>query len=429
MRFLLRRPEPILIPWLFAETGCNMADIEALVEQDLLLVRETEVWRDPLANLRPAQGIATGSPKLTPEQQAAWGVISAALSASAEGKPGRPILLHGITGSGKTELYIRAAQETLARGKQALVLVPEIALTPQTVQRFVERFPAQVGVLHSALSDGERYDTWRRVRSGALSILIGARSAAFGPLSRLGLIVLDECHDASYFQADPPFYNAGSVARDLANRAGALLILGSATPAVTQRYEADADVNHRLTLTRRVSVAMGEGEQDGLPSVSLVDMRMELRNGNLGIFSPLLTEQLAATLHRGQQAILLVNRRGTATYMFCRSCGSAIRCPRCDMPMTLHLAEGARLRCHHCAHNRAVPASCPQCGGPSLGAYGLGTERVSRSHTDLPNSRTLQVGPDTAAQGLTRLSRSLCGGAGTCSWGLRWFRKGWIFRK
>ncbi len=242
----------------------------------------------------------------------------------------QPFLLEGVTGSGKTEIYLRATEEVIQRGKQAIILVPEIALTPQTVYRFLSRFPGQVGLVHSKLSEGERYDTWRRARAGLLKIIIGARSALFSPLPNIGLIVADECHDSSYHQADPPFYHAVTAAQTYARLAGAVCVLGSATPTVVQRYQADVRAVKRLELPRRIFEA-------GLPPVQVVDMRDELKAGQRGIFSRFLLKELESTLERGEQAILFLNRRGTATYIFCRDCGHVLRCPNCDTPLTLHI--------------------------------------------------------------------------------------------
>jgi primosomal protein N' (replication factor Y) len=314
-------------------------------------------------------------------------------------------LLQGVTGSGKTEIYLRATEEVIRRGKQAIVLVPEIALTPQTVHRFLSRFPGQVGLVHSRLSEGERYDTWRRARAGLLKVIIGARSALFSPLPNIGLIVVDESHDSSYYQADPPFYHAVTAAQTYARLAGAVCVLGSATPTVVQRYQAENSplpmgdrgasrsraeggpgvrALKRLELSRRIF-------EVGLPPVQVVDMREELKAGQRGIFSRFLLKELESTLERGEQAILFLNRRGTATYIFCRDCVYVLRCPNCDTPLTLHIEEKERLLCHHCGYARGKPTTCPSCGGRHIREYGLGSERVETEvKALLPNARTLR---------------------------------------
>ena len=228
LEFLIREPDPVAIDWVYAESGGNLADLKILHEKEFVILREEQIWRDPLAGLAydPSTPLA-----LTPDQQAAWEPIQERLN---QVGPSKPILLHGVTGSGKTELYLRAVAEVLTQGKQAIVLVPEIALTAQTVRRFMSRFPGRVGLVHSGLSAGERYDTWRRARLGKLSIVIGPRSALFSPLPDLGLIVVDESHDGSYYQDSlPPYYHARDAAVALAEITGSLCLLGSATPDLT----------------------------------------------------------------------------------------------------------------------------------------------------------------------------------------------------
>ncbi len=303
-----------------------------------------------------------------------------------------PFLLQGVTGSGKTEIYLRAAEEAIKRGKQAIILVPEIALTPQTVRRFLSRFPGQVGIVHSKLSEGERYDTWRRARTGALKVIIGARSALFSPLPHVGLIVADECHDSSFYQSEPPFYHAVTAAQMYARLAGAICVLGSATPTVSQRYQAEIQALRKLELPRRITGS-------DLPPVQVIDMREELKAGERGIFSRSLRKELESTLTRGEQAILFLNRRGTATYIFCRDCGYVLRCPNCDTPLTLHVEEGERLLCHQCGYQRQKPKTCPQCGGKQIREYGLGSERVEAEVNSLfPKARTLRWDWETTRQ-------------------------------
>jgi primosomal protein N' (replication factor Y) len=398
LAYLIRQPTAVNVSWVYAESGCNLADLEELAERDFILLREHEVWRDPLIRSREAAAASlTRSsrqpPALTDEQQRAWQAIDLGFRNVDEGKPIRSYLLHGVTGSGKTELYLRATLEAVRRGKQAIVLVPEISLTPQTVDRFVSYLPGRVGLMHSKLSEGERYDTWRRARAGSLQVLIGARSALFAPLPRLGLLIVDECHDASYHQSEPPFYDAVAAVQAYAPMCGAVCILGSATPTVVQRYQTDIGKGIRLELTQRVASAseVAPAPPVDLPRVQIVDMREELKAGNRGIFSRELSEALEEVLGRGQQAILFLNRRGTATHVFCRRCGYVIRCPRCDAPLTYHVSGGAQLLCHRCGYARQMPGKCPECGSTEIRAYGLGTEKVEAEVERLfPKARTLR---------------------------------------
>jgi primosomal protein N' (replication factor Y) len=250
-----------------------------------------------------------------------------------------------------------------------------------------------VGIVHSKLSEGERYDTWRRARTGALKVIIGARSALFSPLPNVGLIVVDECHDSSYHQSEMPFYHAVSAAQMYARVAGATCVLGSATPTVIQRYRAEG--MGRLTLLELPRRITGSD----LPPVQIVDMRDELKAGQRGIFSRVLLKELEAALTRGEQAILFLNRRGTATYIFCRDCGYVLRCPNCDTPLTLHLEDGERLLCHQCGYERQKPKTCPQCGGKQIREYGLGSEKVESEVNSLfPRARTLRWDWETTRQ-------------------------------
>ncbi len=382
LQMLIHEPDAVNVTWVYAESSCKLDDLQELEEAGLIRLFESEIFRDSLAGIRPLENDTVTDFELSPEQQQAMQAL---------GLPGgNPILLHGVTGSGKTEIYLRAAEEVVRAGGQALILVPEIALTPQTVRRFLARFPGQVGLLHSRLSDGERYDTWRRARAGLLKVVIGPRSALFTPFQNIGLIVLDECHDSSYRQSEPPFYSAVEAAIQYARFCGATCLLGSATPTVEQRYRAETGQFTLLELPNRVA-----GGQP-LPQVSLVDMREELKAGNRGIFSRELQEVLAETLQRGEQAILYLNRRGAATHVFCRDCGHVVQCPRCDSPLTLHETGGQALLCHTCGYTRKQPKTCPNCNSEQIRAYGLGSEKVeSEVQSLLPNARILRWDWDT----------------------------------
>ena len=392
LRYLMKRPDAVNVSWVYAETGCNAADLQELAERQLITLQETEIWRDPVEKVE-RRGPVHPEVLLSDEQQAAWERIRAGLDEAANGRATRPFLLQGVTGSGKTELYLRAACEAIDRGRQAIILVPEISLTAQTVYKFAARFPGETGLLHSKLSEGERYDTWRRARAGLLKVIIGPRSALFAPLPDVGLIVLDECHDTSYYQAEPPFYNAVSCAQEYARISSAVCILGSATPAIVQRYQAEVGRSIPLKLTQRLGAgeAGGPAQSLDLPPVHVVDMREELKAGNRGILSRELHQALEAVLEQGEQAILFMNRRGNATYVFCRNCGYGMKCPRCDTPLTQHITAGERLLCHHCGFQRQMPKKCPQCGSTNMRAYGLGTEKVEAEvQRNFPKARTLR---------------------------------------
>lgn len=393
LRFLIRQPEAVNVSWVYAESGCNLSDLEALEERGLIRLFESEIFRDPLEKTSTqVENTGKQAIELTPEQDFALRKITNAIR-SAESET---FLLQGVTGSGKTEIYLRAAEETVRRGRQALILVPEIALTPQTVRRFLNRFPGQVGLVHSKLSEGERYDTWRRARAGALKVIIGARSALFAPLPDIGLIVADECHDSSYHQSEPPFYHAVTAAQAYARLCGAVCVLGSATPTVIQRYQAENGHIQRLGLPKRIQTSEVLRNLGGLPPVHIVDMREELKAGHRGTFSRLLLDELESTLQRGEQAILFLNRRGTATYVFCRDCGHVMKCPNCDTPLTFHVEEKERLLCHTCGYERGKPKSCPQCGGKQIREYGLGSEKMEAEVNALfPKARTLRWDWDT----------------------------------
>ena len=384
LRFLVQEGVPVSVSWVYAHSGGNMSDLQVLADKDLVQLRETEIFRDPLEGIEVEE--ARKRPELTPDQKQVWSPIEHALDHGAK----HPFLLHGITGSGKTEIYLRAVEKTLQAGRQALILVPEIALTPQTVRRFMARFPGEVGLVHSKLSPGEQYDTWRRARSGDLNVIIGPRSALFSPLKNIGLIVLDESHDNSYYQAEPPFYHAREAAVDYAALIGATCILGSATPSIESRYLSDQGKWQRLALTQRILTG-GKADTGRLPDVEVVDMREELKGGNRSIFSRAMQAALAETLMRNEQAILFLNRRGTGTYVFCRSCGHTMRCPRCsEASLTYHRA-GEALMCHRCGYKRNMPDQCPECKSSTIRHYGMGTEKVEEEVQHFfPQARALR---------------------------------------
>lgn len=397
IKVLAREDSPTDVSMLYAESGTNSADLKTLADLGLISIGESEVFRDPLAELAP---VSQHAPRLTADQNAVWQKISAQINGSA---PAQNNLLVGVTGSGKTEIYLHAVQATLARGKGAIVLVPEISLTPQTVRRFYARFPQKVGLIHSKLSPGERYDSWRRIRSGDLPLVVGARSALFAPMPNLGLIILDECHDESYFQDDfRPHYSAVETAIAYARLMKIPLILGSATPTVEQLYQARREGWQELHLAERIYAHQANQAIDGepgslpLPPVQIVDMREELKAGNRSVLSAPLKKALQETLDHNEQSILFLNRRGSATYVFCRDCGYVLRCPRCETQLTFHAASND-LQCHICNYHRKMPVTCPQCDGKNIRQFGLGTESLEKQVVEqFPNARVLRWDADTA---------------------------------
>ena len=326
----------------------------------------------------------TPSPKpaLTLGQESAL----AAIDRAREHACGEVVVVDGVTGSGKTELYLRAIEETLAEGRTACVLVPEISLTPQTVGRFRGRFGDMVAVMHSRMSQGERYDQWDFIRSGAARVVVGARSALFTPLSNIGLIVIDEEHEGSYKQDSAPRYDAREVARWMVGRSGGVLVMGSATPSIEALYACEQGGSW----TKADLPDRANGKP--LPAVEVVDMAAEFRGGSRAMFSRKLVEGLRSELSLGRKAVLLLNQRGFAKFLLCRDCGFVPTCPSCDTSLTYH-ERGRMLVCHHCGHAEIAPAVCPECGSPYLKKFGAGTQRVEAELRALLDGMP-DVGPD-----------------------------------
>ena len=360
-------------------TGASMPTIKSLEKSGILTLEAQEVLRRPvLEEVEPAL-----PPVLNEEQQRAFEGLE---KLSAQGKAAAA-LLYGVTGSGKTQVYIRLIQSVLERGKTALVLVPEIVLTPQLLRIFASHFGTQVALLHSSLRAGERYDEWKRVRRGEAQVVLGTRSAVFAPLQNLGLVILDEEQEASYKSENVPRYHARDVAKYRCVQNHALLVLGSATPSVESMYHARQGDYALFELRRRYN-------QKALPQVLMVDMKKELRAGNNTDVSGVLREELEENFKRGEQAILFLNRRGASRMVFCGECGQVPECPRCSVKLTYHSANG-RLMCHHCGHSQPLPPACPECGG-ILNFIGTGTQRLQEELEELfPFCPVLRMDTDT----------------------------------
>ncbi|KTB47560.1 replication restart helicase PriA [Dehalogenimonas alkenigignens] len=366
--------------------GNSASAVAALAARGLVRVAAEESRRAP--NL-PAAVELPIVPELTSGQAAAVNAVAGAI----DRREGRAFLLHGVTGSGKTEVYLKAAAHALGAGRQVIVLVPEISLTHQIIERFTARFPGRVAVLHSRLPLGERYDQWRGMDEGHYDIVIGPRGALFAPFGSPGLIVIDEEHEWAYKQQEtPPLYHARAAARRLARETGAALLLGSATPDIETRFQAAAGEYTLLELPHRLTPRPAAP----LPPVWLVDMRSELKQGNLSIFSRKLAAEMRAALSNGEQIILFYNRRGGATFIQCRDCGEVLQCRNCRLPLGFHPVEN-RLICHHCNTAYRVPDTCPVCGGRRIKYLGLGTQKLEdETRKEFPEARILRWDSDAA---------------------------------
>jgi primosomal protein N' (replication factor Y) len=370
LEFLTGQTQPISISELRKRLSCSPATIKALESHHLVLVERLRVRRDPLSHL-----IFTTSPPpvLTSSQQTAWESIQDIIVGKARPSSNLPVfLLFGVTGSGKTEVYLRALTQIIAAGKRGICLIPEIALTQQTVERFANRFPGRVAVLHSGLTPGEQFDEWQWITEGNCDVVIGPRSALFAPLPSLGLIIIDEEHEWTYKQEDmSPRYHARDVAIRLAQLSDAVVILGSATPDIGSFHKAHKGEYQLVELKERITPR----GYSPLPEVSIVDLREELKAGNTSLLSRSLLAAMKETLAQGEQIVLFLNRRGTATFVRCRNCGFVFRCPRCSIALTYHSVE-KRLICHRCRYSIPVPQICPRCSRRNLKFLGIGTQRV-----------------------------------------------------
>lgn len=408
LNLLVNHPQGIEATMISMATEANSSDLNKLADAGLVYFGEIESIRDPMESF---EKISHDPPDLTEDQRNVWEKLNSIIG---HNKFQKPVLLHGVTGSGKTEMYLRLVKSMINSNKTAIVLVPEISLTPQTVKRFQARFPGKVSIIHSQISEGARFDTWRRIRKGEIKVIVGPRSALFSPMENLGLIIVDECHDGSYFQDDiSPRYSAILAAEAYARLNNALIVYGSATPSIEMFYRAKKENWPILNLPLRIFAHLSTVENDNsnksipfpqrltslpLPEVNIIDMRRELKQGNRSIFSRDLQELLQKTLKVKHQAILFLNRRGSASYVFCRSCGYRLSCPKCDIPLTFH-ADKNHLLCHHCGYTRLPVNNCPQCKSPQIRQFGLGTERVEQEVAkQFPTAKVLRLDSSVTKQ-------------------------------
>ncbi|WP_270774481.1 primosomal protein N' [Streptococcus anginosus] len=355
--------------------------IHYFVEQEAVQIIEKEVSRSEAY----FENVATDSALvLNEEQEAAVQAITQQI-----GQGGKPFLLEGVTGSGKTEVYLQVIQEALSRGKTAIMLVPEISLTPQVTNRFISRFGKKVAILHSGLSNGERYDEWRKVERGEAQVVVGARSAIFAPLKNIGAIIIDEEHEASYKQDSNPRYHARDVALLRAKYNQAVLVLGSATPSLESRARAGKGVYHFLQLTKRAK------PQAQIPEVEIVDFRDYIGQNEASNFTPVLLEAIQDKIDRKEQVVLMLNRRGYSSFVMCRECGTVDTCPNCDISLTLHM-DTKSMNCHYCGFSKGIPHTCPNCSSRSIRYYGTGTQKASDELAEaFPQARILRMDVDT----------------------------------
>ncbi|EQC0677298.1 primosomal protein N' [Listeria innocua] len=354
------------------------ATIKKLVDLNILTIQEKIISRDPYEN---HQFEKSESLQLLPDQALACEKITAATEQET-------FLIHGVTGSGKTEIYLQTIEAKLKEGKEAIVLVPEISLTPQMVERFKSRFGSEVAVLHSALSSGEKYDEWRKIERKEARVVVGARSAVFAPFENLGIIIIDEEHEASYKQEDNPRYHARDVAIWRAEKYQCPVVLGSATPSLESFARAKKGVYTLIELPSRVN-------DRAMPEVRVVDMRVELRKENRTEFSTELLEKIKDRIAKKEQTVLMLNRRGYSSFVMCRDCGYVVECPNCDISLTYHQSSN-QMKCHYCGHEERVPNHCPSCEGEHIRYFGTGTQKVEESLTKLiPEARVIRMDVDT----------------------------------
>lgn len=381
---LHRPPGEYLLQEILTESGASLPTAQTLFKKGILTIEEKEVYRDPF------QGRTMKRTEPLPLTENQENAIKPILE-SIENHNHETVLLHGVTGSGKTEVYLQSIQSVLDKGKEAIVLVPEISLTPQMVNRFKGRFGSAVAVLHSGLSIGEKYDEWRKILRKEVSVVVGARSAIFAPFQNLGIVIIDEEHETSYKQEDHPRYHARDVAIWRGKFHSCPIVLGSATPSLETYARAQKGRYQLAELANRV-------HSNPMPEVTIVDMREELKNGNRSMFSLPLMDKLKEGLKKGEQSVLFLNRRGYASFILCRDCGYVAQCPHCDISLTYHKRFG-ELKCHYCGYKESVPSVCPSCTSEHIRFFGTGTQKVEEELAKvLPEARVIRMDVDTTSK-------------------------------
>lgn len=382
LSFLAQLPEDELVAVKSVKENFSLSILNQGAEKGWLAFEAVETYRDPFAKRAFAKSQALD---LNPEQQTAYQKIAE----KSLQRQHAVFLLEGITGSGKTEVYLQVIADCLKNQQTAMMLVPEISLTPQMVTRFKARFGSAVAVLHSGLSQGEKYDEWRKLERGEARVVVGARSAIFAPLENLGVIIIDEEHETSYKQDETPRYHARDLAIWRGKFHGCPVVLGSATPSLESRARAQKGVYQLLPLTKRAN------QQATLPEIEIIDMREEMKTRLNSAFSEQLEEKIRDRLSKGEQSVLLLNRRGYSSFVMCRDCGFVLPCPNCDISLTLHM-DTKTMRCHYCGHEENIPHRCPNCGKDKIRYFGTGTEKVQEELGKLiPEARVLRMDVDT----------------------------------
>lgn len=382
--YLLDEQQHIVFLKEINDMGFSNSSLDALIKKGYVEKYDAEIDRDPFADRVFEQEVKQ---KLTIEQQHAFDTVKTTL----DGDEARTFLLHGVTGSGKTEIYLQTIEAVLNKGKQAMMLVPEIALTPQMVLRFKRRFGDDVAVLHSGLSTGEKYDEWQKIRDGRARVSVGARSSIFAPFKELGLIIIDEEHESTYKQEDYPRYHAREIAQWRSQYHNCPIILGSATPCLESFARAEKGVYTLLSLPHRVN-------QQALPNIDIIDMREELSRGNRSMFSNDLRDAMNARLKKKEQIVLFLNRRGYASFMLCRDCGHVPQCPNCDISLTYHKTTD-QLKCHYCGYEETPSNQCPNCESEHIRQMGTGTQRVEELlQQEFPDARIIRMDVDTTSR-------------------------------
>ncbi|HLQ84205.1 MAG TPA: primosomal protein N' [Pseudogracilibacillus sp.] len=380
LNYFIEHNQPIEQNKLYKELGISRTNLKPLLEKELITLTQKEIYRNPYDR----DFKKTYKKSLTEEQNNAIKPIHYAI----EHNINETFLLYGVTGSGKTEIYLQAIDNVINKGQEAIVLVPEIALTPQMVEQFKGRFGERVAVMHSALSIGEKYDEWLKIRRGEVQVVVGARSAIFAPFKNLGIIIIDEEHEGTYKQEDTPRYHARDVAIERARINNCPVVLGSATPTLESFARAEKSVYTLLTLSKRTN-------NKPMPNVDVVDMRAELHSGNRTMFSSTLIDKMKLAISKNEQVVLLLNRRGYSNFALCRDCGHVEQCPNCDISLTYHKGHNS-LKCHYCSYEMTMPNKCPACTSDLISFFGTGTERVEEALKKLlPTLKIIRMDVDT----------------------------------